>query len=217
MRKMKFATLPLIAGLILIFAGNANSQQHIIANKDNTRPETTRQLYSPARIISFTATRNNGYNDIRWTAMSEESARRFIVEYSFDGRDFQTAGPVSGINGMYSFNHNNFDSRPMLYRIRIEDLGQRTYYSDNIYLDGIAIAPVKIYPTIVTGDVVNINAAFPIERVTIVSGDAKQVFAKELNGSTDFIPLVIPSLNRGMYWITFYGNGWQNTQQFVIG
>jgi hypothetical protein len=149
--------------------------------------------------------------------MSEESARRFIVEYSFDGINFQSAGPTSSINGVYSLNHSSLDNRPMLYRIRVDDLGQRTYYSDNIFLDGVAVSPVKIYPTIVTGDVVNINASFPIERVTITAGDARQVFAKELNGVTDFIPLVIPSLNRGMYWITFYGNGWQHTQKFVIG
>ena len=211
------ATFPLIAGLIFIFAGNVNAQQHIIANKDNTRPEETRQLYSPARITSFTATRNNGYNDIRWTASSEQSARRFVVEYSFDGRNFQSAGQASAVNGMFTLNHNSFDDRPMMYRIRIDDLGQRTYYSDNIFLDGIAVSPVKIYPTVVTGDVVNINAAFPIERVTIVAADATQVFAKELNGVTDFLPLVIPSLNKGMYWITFYGNGWQHTEKFIVG
>jgi len=195
---------------------HALAQQHIIVNKDNTRPGATRQVYAPARITSFTAIRNNGFNDIRWTAHSEQSTRRFIVEYSYDGINFQTAGQANISNGVYSLNHHSLDTRPTLYRLRIEDLGQRVYYSDNIFLDGLAIAPVTIYPTIVQGEVVNVNAHFPVERITIVAGDSRQVFAKDLNGVSNFIPIVIPGLNRGMYWMTFYGNGWQHTEKFIV-
>jgi hypothetical protein len=217
MRKVIKATFPMIAGLIFLSAGNSFSQQNVIANKDNTRPELNREIYAPARITSFTATRNNGYNDIRWATLSEESTRRFIVEYSYDGINFMSAGQALSSNSSYTLNHSSLDTRPMLYRIRIEDHGQRSYFSDNVFLDGIAIAPVEIYPTIVTGDVVNVNAAFPVERITITAGDSRQVFAKDLNGVRDFIPIVIPSLNRGMYFMTFYGNGWKHTQQFIVG
>jgi len=216
MRKVKNATLPLMIGLIF-FAGSLHAQQYVIVNKDNTRPEASRQIHAPARITSFTATRNNGYNDIRWMAHSEQSTRRFIVEYSYDGINFLSAGEILATDGNYTLNHHSLDDRPMLYRLRIEDHGQRAYYSDNIFLDGIMVPPVEIFPTIVTGDVVKVNASFPVERVAIVAGDARQVFAKDLNGVRDFIPIVIPSLNRGTYWMTFYGNGWQYTEKFIVG
>lgn len=218
MRNVISATFHIICtGLLFLSAGKiSHAQQYIIANKDNTRPEAMRQLYAPARITSFTATRHNGSNDIRWTAISAQDTRRFIVEYSFDGINYQSAGEALAGEGEYRITHSMLDDRPVLYRLRIEDLGHKAYYSENIFLDGIAVAPVEIYPTIVTGEVVNLNAHLPVERVTIVSGDAKQVFAKDLNGERDFIPLAIPALGSGMYFITFYGNGWQHTARFIV-
>ncbi len=206
----------IIPGLLLIITSRAQAQQHIIANKDNTRPEASEYLYAPARITSFTATRSNGSNEIRWTAHSEGDTRRYIVEYSYNGIDFLSAGEAVASNGSYRFIHSTLDERPTLYRIRIEGLRSRSHFSENIYLDGIAIAPVRIYPTIVTTKVVNVNAYFPVERVTVVSSDARQVFTQHLNGERDFIPLTIPELNSGLYFITFYGNGWQHTTKFMV-
>ena len=71
------------------------SQQHIIANKDNTRPETTRHLSVPAKITSIKVVRYNGYNEIQWGAFGEQDTRRFIVEYTTDGFNFQTAGELA--------------------------------------------------------------------------------------------------------------------------
>jgi hypothetical protein len=84
-------------------------------------------------------------------------------------------------------------------------------------LDGVEVSPVKIYPTIVTGSELNATSGFPVERVAIVSNDGQQVFAKDLNGVRDFIPLALPTLNKGLYFITFYGNGWKTTSRFMVG
>ena len=214
------ATFPMIAGLFsaLVIINPAHSQQNIIANKDNTRPEITRQYNPPpARISTFTATKFNGYNEIQWSVVLEQNTRKFIVEYSYDGINFQSAGEVFSGKGFYELKHYTLDTRPLLYRIRIEELNSKFYYSDLALLDGIAISPVEIYPTVVTGNVVNVNAAFPVERINIASADGQQMFAKDLGGERDFIRINIPSLNKGLYLITFYGNGWKSTSKFMIG
>lgn len=212
------ATFPVIA---VIFSTcihqSVLAQQHIIANKDNTRPETNRQFNSPARMSALVATKYNGYNEIQWSAIGEQSNRKFIVEYSYDGINFQSAGQVLSANGLYNMKHHTLDTRSVLYRIRIEEFAGRLYYSDGVLLGGDEMAPVKIYPTTVTGSVLNANAGFPVERVIIVSLEGMQMFAKDLNGVRDFIPITIPSLNRGTYLITFYGNGWKSTSKFIIG
>jgi len=212
------ATFPVIAVLFIINFCSFLSygQQYIIANKDNTRPEVTRNSSSPVAITSFTAAAFNGYNEIQWSALSEQNSRKFIVEYSSDGINFQSAGHVISANGIYNLKHYTFDTRPLLYRIRIEELNSKFYYSDNIMLGGIDIEPVKIYPTIVTGSIINANAGFPIERITVTSTDGRQMFAKDMNGVKDFIPVAIPSLNKGMYLMTFYGNNWKSTTKFMI-
>jgi hypothetical protein len=213
------ATFPLIAGLLFSTSmiNYSYGQQYIIANKDNTRPETTRQYDSPARVSAITATKFNGYNEIQWNGALEQNTRKFIVEYSYDGINFQSAGQVISANGIYNLKHYTPDTRPVLYRVRIEELSGKLSYSGNILLKGTEIPPVKIYPTAVTGNIVNANADFPVERIIIVSGDGQQVFAQDLNGASNFIRINIPSLNKGLYLITFYGNGWKSTAKFMIG
>jgi hypothetical protein len=212
------ATFPVIAGLFSAFTiiNPSFGQQNIIVNKDNTRPETTRQYDFPAHISAFTATKYNGYNEIQWNAGLEQNTRKFIVEYSYDAINFQSAGEVLSANGIYELKHYTLDIRPLLYRVRIEELNGKFYYSDMALLDGIVTLPVNIYPTTITGNVVNANAVFPIERINIVSTQGQQMFAKDLDGVKDFITVVIPALNRGMYLMTFYGRGWKSTSKFII-
>jgi hypothetical protein len=212
------ATFPLMTGCFIstLCFQFSFAQQNIIANKDNTRPETSRQTSSPAFITSFKAEKFNGYNEISWTALSEQGTRKFIVEYSADAVNFQSAGQVLSTDGKYFLKHYTQDTRPLAYRIKIEELTGKFSHSPEIVLDGREILPVSIYPTIVTGSVINANAVLPVERLIITSADGQQQFAKDLNGVRDFIPIVIPSLGKGIYFITFYGNGWQSVSRFLI-
>src|SRR4026209_342433 len=93
------ASFPLIAGFSTSM-NSAYSQQNIIADKDNTRPEITAQAATPAKITYFSAIQKNGYNDIKWTALSEQETRRYVVEYSIDGINYQTAGEKVVVNGV---------------------------------------------------------------------------------------------------------------------
>lgn len=193
-----------------------NAQQHIIINKDNTRPETSRQ-YNSFNISSFTAIQQNGYNEIKWMAPPNADGYKFIVEYSFDGINFLSGEQVLSNSGIYNYKHYIQDTRPILYRIRTESATGSLSHSGAILPKGITIFPVQIHQNVVSGNVVNATAQFPVERITVVSADGVQQFAKDVNGARDFIPIAIPSLNRGIYFITFYGNGWKSTSRIVIG
>jgi len=212
------ATFPVIAGCMIsaLCTDQSFAQQNIIADKNNTRPEVNRQLTTPAMVTSIEAKKLNGINEINWNAFAEQDTRKFIVEYSYDGKDFLSAGEALSSNGVYSLKHHTLDTRPVMYRIRIEELNGKFSYSSMILLDGVDIPVVKVYPTVVSGNAINADAAFPVERISIVSTDGRQVFAKDLNGASDFIPLTIPYLSRGMYFITFFGNGWKSTSKFLV-
>ena len=210
---LKEAGFPLLAGFLFILSSPSYAQQHIIVNKDNTRPETGMKTIS-AFVTSLETTRHNGYNEIQWSALERNASHTFFVEYSFDGVNFLSAGQVLSNTGIYTYKHYIRDTRPLLYRIRMEAPTGQLNYSKTIFIDGIGIAPVQIYTTTIQGNIVNANAQFPVEKLTIISADGVQVFAKDINGSRDFIPIAIPSLNRGIYFITFYGNGWKSTSRF---
>jgi hypothetical protein len=83
-------------------------------------------------------------------------------------------------------------------------------------LGGVDIGPVKIYPTIVEGNTLNLRMAFPVNRMSIISPDGKQVMAKDLGGMVGTTQVAIPVLSRGQYLVTFYGNDWQSTEKFMI-
>lgn len=196
---------------------SAYSQQHIIAGKDDTHPEITARQYMPAKIYRFSAAQMNGYNEITWLAAAEEDTRRFIVEYSVDGITYQTAGELTPVTGDYILKHYILDSRTFLYRIRMEKKDGKFFSTGSFLLGGADIRPVKIYPTIVEGNTMNLRMAFPVHRMNIMSFDGKQVMAKDLGGITGTTQVVLPVLSKGQYIVTFYGNGWQSTEKFMIG
>jgi len=209
-------TVSMLAIACVFYGFSVYSQQNIIVNKDNTRPETTRQLTIAAKITSLNVDRYNGYNEVQWGAIGEQDTRRFVAEYSTDGRDYQTAGELAPLNGFYSLKHYTIETRPMIYRLRIEKKDGSFYYTDATLLDGIAKASTFIYPTTVRGNVINVIAGVPAERATIVGMEGQNIFSKELGGLTGSFTMAIPALKRGIYWITFYGRGWNNTVPFLI-
>ena len=206
----------LIAGFSTLM-NSAFSQQNIIADKDNTHPEITRQQYTPAKIYSIRAISNNGYNEIQWSAVAEQDTRRFIVEYSTDGINYQTAGESLPLTGEYSVKHSTPETRSILYRIRMEKKDGNFFNSAVFLLDGYDHAPVKIYPTMVEGNTINLQLWFPVEGINVFSSSGQQVFAKEMGGFMGSTQVVIPSLSLGTYMMTFYGKSWQSTQRFTIG
>lgn len=209
------ATFAMIAGFSILIS-SAYGQQNIIAGKDDTHPEITQQRYISAKVYSLNAVQMQGYNEIKWAAVNEQDTRRYIVEYSVDGVNYQEAGELTPLRGNYDLKHYTPDTRTFLYRIRMEKRDGRFSNSVNFLLDGIDIAPVKIYPTIVEGNTVNLRMTFPVYRMTVISVDGKQVMAKDLGGIAGFAQIAIPVLSRGQYLMTFNGNGWQSTEKFMI-
>ncbi len=221
MKKINYSPIKiafvLMAGLFFISFNNAAvGQQSVIANKDNTRPEMDRLTGSPVTVENFSALPMTGYNEVRWNVSSGKDIRRFIVEYSLNGLDYQTAAEVLPSGTQYALRHPMTTNKPMLYRIRTEQVNGATRYSVAFFLGGDALPPVTIYPTVVSGNMLNVNAGWPIERVTIISGDGTQVYSKEVNGQKDLIPISLPSLAKGMYWVAFFGNGWRTTQKILV-
>jgi len=213
---IKKSTYVLLVLIISFCCSSASAQQYVIANKDNTHPEISDLTTAPAFINSFAVQKLNGYNQISWTARREDDTRKYIVEYSLNGIDYESAGEMLAGKGAYTFKHVIADPRPMIYRIKLEQSNNKFFYAGGLISDGVSISPVQIYPTIIHGNTINVNAYWPVERIVISSGNGAQVYAKDINGQRDLIPIVIPSFGKGMYWITFYGNGWKTTEKFIV-
>ena len=220
MEKLISATITKSALLILLFCTlcfiKANSQQYIVADKDNTHPEQKTAEAKAAFITQLVAERANGYNQIAWKAVREEDVRKYIIEYSINGTDYLSAGEVVRGNGAYIFKHHWMDNSPVIYRIRSQQLNDRFFHSESIILNGDRISPVKIYPTVVEGNMINIDSYWPIEKINVYASNGAQVFSKDINGQKDYISLLLPSLSKGMYWMAFQGRVWKTTEKFIV-
>ena len=216
---MKTSTLPRIFVLFIIaFSFNlASAQQWVVNDKDQTRPDPNRNLASSS-FSTLSAQPFNGYNEISWTAASDAQASKYVIEYSIDGISYQSAGEmVPSLNSSsYELKHYTRSTEPLLYRIRTENATGRAVYSKNFAVDGIPVAPLRLYPNTVTTNTLNVNSNWPVLRVNIFSLDGGQVFAKDLNGQREYIPIAIPSLGKGMYLVNFIGDGWTFTEKILV-
>jgi hypothetical protein len=130
--------------------------------------------------------------------------------------DFQSAGEMITGRASYLLKHTLLDNRPILYRIRAEQLNGKYFNSAPVLLQGDGVEPVQIYPTIVNGNTVNINAFWPVERVHIYTMSGSQVLVKDIGGLSGRMTVGLPAMGKGTYLMTFYGNNWKSTTQFIL-
>jgi hypothetical protein len=201
----------------LSYSNTSYSQYSTIADVDRTRPEIDRALAIRPVITSFLVIPGIGANEIHWTASMEKEVRKYILEDSYNGVDFQTAGEMMASSQPYMIKHIFTDHPPLLYRLRTEQFDGKYFYSNIIPSGNIAgISNVEMYPTIVTTNTITVNAFLPVERINILSTMGTQVFAKDIGGRSGTLSMVIPSLSSGTYYIVFYGNNWKDTKKFMI-
>jgi hypothetical protein len=213
-KSIPYLFLPFI---LLFTAVPAFTQQNIIAGVDNTHPEFDRLRAEKPIVTQFIVTVGNNCNEIRWAAVQEKEVRKYIVEFTTDGVNYQTAGEMAASNKPYLLKHYFNYEHPILYRIRTEQLNGLLFTSESIPANAYGDTRlVEIYPTIVTGNTLNMNAGAPVEKVNIISGNGVQVYEKSLGGQRDKITFVVPSLQSGMYFVVISGNYWKTTEKIIV-
>lgn len=216
---MKTSTLPRLAlfFIMAITCSGVAAQQWVVDKKDQTRPNPN-NTNTVSGFSNFNAEPFNGYNQVSWTATTDSRASKYVIEYSVDGISYQSAGELvpSVNNSTYQLKHYTNSAEPLLYRIRTVTANGQASYSKNFAVDGIPVAPLRLYPNTITTNTLNVNSNWAIRRLGIFSLDGNQVFAKDLNGQRDYIPVAIPSLAKGMYLVNFIGDGWTYTEKILV-
>lgn len=216
---MKTAILPRI--ILSVFTTvsllSAGAQQWVVRDKDQTRPNPNEPV--PQASYNTTSARPfNGYNEVSWTSENGTDATRYLVEYSIDGLQFQTAAEqVAASNtSSYTVKHYTPSTEPLLYRVRSVNSNGKSAVSKNFMVDGVPVAPLRIIPNNTNSGVLNVNSNWPVNRVNIFALDGTQVLTRDLNGQREFIPIAIPDLGKGMYIVTFFGEGWKHSEKILI-
>jgi hypothetical protein len=160
----------------------------------------------PVVLTSFSATRNNNQNLLRWTTVQEQELKAFIVEKSTDGRSFKAIGEVTPLNlangSSYQFIDLETSTAKQIYRLKITENNGTTKFSDYAILSGndnpVAIS---IYPNPAT-DFITITSALKISKAEIIAADGTIVMTKYNINTTERFSL--NGIATGIYTIRFF-------------
>ncbi len=173
----------------------------------------------PVKLISFSGKRNADISELSWKTATEQNTARFRIEFSSTANNFQNAGIViasrnpNGSN--YSFNHRFNSNSDLYYRLVIEEDDGQIAYSSIIRLS-FHKKGIKIYPTIITNGILNIQTETPASKLQIISSNGVIVFQKELNAFTGTTTIFIPQFLKGIYIVQLHLNDGIKREKIII-
>lgn len=174
----------------------------------------------PVSLSSFSGSRSGDNNQLKWTTASEENSRSFVIEYSSNHTTYQTAGEVPASQNRqgysYSFNHTISMPGKLYYRLRIVDNDGSFSYSPIITIDQKDAGVIKVYPTIITNNTLEVNTDLSIQRVDIISSYGKMIRTQNMNGLSGYFKVQLPVLSKGVYLVKFSGKDFQKTEKIFI-
>ena len=183
----------------------------------------------PLKMVSFAAILNNNKADLTWKTVAESNVSHFVVEKSFDGKEFNQAGVVFARGNetditVYTFT-DMFDTDKagvVYYRIRSVDIdgkfdlsGIRIIHFGNQSKSFVAILT---YPNPATNEIrVTIPASWQKIKMSyeIFSLNGQSVLRKEATSSSQTEVLNIANLQPGVYVVRVTGGG-ETAQQKII-
>jgi glucose/arabinose dehydrogenase len=174
----------------------------------------------PITLINFSAQQFPGYNELRWSTSLEQNADKYIIEYSTDGSSFAVAGEVAATNNSsgaaYSFRHTTSNAGKLFYRLQMRDLDANLRYSSIISVGGKNTGDVKIYPTLLKNNLLNLNAGTPVESLKLYSSEGKEMYSNNLNGRQGYFSIQLPALPKGIYFVAIRGKDLNKTERILI-
>lgn len=175
----------------------------------------------PVSLLSFNGKKQTGYNDLKWTVAGALQTRRFIVEYSSNGTNWQYAGEVAAINQAenqtYSFRHYTTLGGKLLYRLQIEDQNGAVTYSPIITIDANESGSIKVFPTIATSNgQLQVIAETPVNTIKIIDSDGRLIFSKATGGQQGYFSLTLPAMSKGIYWVQLETDFKNQTVKLVV-
>jgi hypothetical protein len=174
-----------------------------------------------SRFVSFTGKDFSDYQELTWNTADEAGIQRFVVEASADGRTFDNIGEVAATNNegfnTYTYRNQLTTREVWFYRILVLYKNGEIAYSSHIRLGSSKAFEIKVYPTVLTsGAQLNINSNMEVDRIDVVSTGGQMMFSKLLNGQQGYLPIGLPSLPRGMYFVKITTHGSGQTEKIII-
>ncbi len=172
----------------------------------------------PVKLGTVSAFAKNNGVSVEWTALTELSLSKYVVERSQDGLNFTAIGSVTARNSTDVTSYTFFDAAPATgnnyYRLKSVDIDAKFTYSSimKVNLENVS-AGFTLFPNPVRGGSVSFQSAELAKgsyTVKVISVSGQQVYAQQFNhnGGAVSQSLQLPqSVKTGVYTLLLENAG----------
>lgn len=181
----------------------------------------------PVTLVSFDAMRNEESNLLQWKVESEIDINHYIIERSFDGRNFEEIGAKPAENNQqaennYYFEDNDlyFSNKNYYYRLRTMELDGTSNYSDvvAVFVDENSVAHFTAFPNPFTEMIViDLKSSDnSISKVSISNIAGNVLLSKDGVEMGKKVEFDTKKLNPGVYIVEIMDSSGNNFNKTII-
>jgi hypothetical protein len=207
----------------LATAAESDKSLSVIRYDDNSGANYTTPIVLPINLQFFTGTSNNEAVSLNWKTSVEINANNFNIE-KLTNSTWNTIGTVAAQNiggSNYSFIDNAPDNGSNTYRLKLVDKDGTSNYSAAITINAQVTSGLKLYPTLVNSNSINIvfneqKAGKATIKVTALNGKVLQQNTVNVNEGNMVLQQTLPLLTKGNYVVTVSTAKTQKTFTIVV-
>lgn len=167
----------------------------------------------PVTLVNFSGKHNSEGNVLTWETTSETNNDHFIVEKTFNGRDFEAIGKVAGnatsthVN-KYKFLDTDRTNEVSYYRLKQVDLDGKHAFSSIIAIDSSNPKELKFFPNPVQSllTVELPDRSLTTADIAVINASGQEIlFRKSVKSNNGAFNLDLSSLTSGIYQIILSG------------
>lgn len=173
----------------------------------------------PVDFISVSANRLNDVISVNWATASELNNERFIIQRSYDGREFDDIGTVMGAGNSFNILNYKFEdnlvsltSNDIFYRIKQIDYDGSNDYSQVVKVAVDKENSIRVYPNPATTGEVQVEG-WHEGVVTKLYGQQGRLILETTRGD-----IMLTDLESGFYQVVFYDEDTRqhSTQKLIV-
>jgi hypothetical protein len=181
----------------------------------------------PVKLVSFTGTANSNSNLVNWQVQNEDNLAFYEVQRSADGINFNIIDKVPAKGFTITINYNTTDKNILpginYYRLRMVDNNNSFSYSPVILLNGAIEKGVRLFPTLVSNNNINIATSTTLQNASLVLYDAAGRFINDIALPQRIAANSITSLNlnsngiaKGNYVLVLINKNGEKISQLIF-
>ncbi len=201
-----------------VFSGTRNLVLEFYENSGDNRISFTTQfnIPLPVKLLSFTGKESNKSAELGWDITQDSDPDYFEVQKSNDGNNFTSIATIQGSAGQqlaasvsYHYTDPAHLTGTTFYRLKMTDISGTVTYSKIVLISTAAVArnEIKIFPTIVTDNKINLKAGSSLKQALIEIFDfsgkiiLSQVLPPTAAGQTINMPVSKGNLAKGLFLV----------------